>query len=56
VEEQFRSTKDLLNIFRFFGNPLTIVWRMLQVYFDTNSFLEYKTLETYFAREFIICS
>lgn len=56
VEEHFRSTSDLLNPLKFFGNPLTMVFNMLRVYFDTNSFLDYKTIEPYFATEIHIKS
>ena len=56
VEEHFRSKSDLLNPFKFFGKPLTIVQNMLAVYQDTQSFLDYKTLETYLATEYHILS
>lgn len=51
VDEHFRTKSDLLNPFKFFGNPLVIIPRMLKVYSDVNSFLDYKTIETYYARE-----
>ncbi len=51
VEEQFRTTSDLLNPIKFFGNPLIMPYRMWQVYSDTKSFLDYKTIEPYFATE-----
>jgi hypothetical protein len=53
VEEQFREDADLLNIFRFFGPPHVVVQRMISVYRDTNAFLDYKTIETYLAREIV---
>jgi hypothetical protein len=56
VEEHFRSGSDLLNPFKFFGNPLSILQNMLKVYNDTKSFLEYNTLETYLASEYHIVS
>jgi hypothetical protein len=56
VEEQVRQEKDLLNPFRFFGKPHVIVPRMISVYRDVNSFLDYKGIETYFANEYIIRS
>jgi hypothetical protein len=56
VEEHFRTASDLLNPFRFFGNPLKIAWNMLQVYLDTTSFLDYKTIEPYLATEIHIIS
>lgn len=51
VEEQMKTREDLLNPFRFFGNPLVILYRMLQVYLDTNAFLDYRKIETYLAEE-----
>jgi hypothetical protein len=51
VEEHFKTTSALLNPVKFFGNPLIMVYNMLRVYFDTNSFLDYKTIEPYFATE-----
>lgn len=56
VEEHFRTREDLLNPFRFFGNPLVIIPRMLEVYTDTKSFLDYKTIETWLVREYHIKS
>jgi hypothetical protein len=56
VEEHFRSTSDLLNPIKFFGNPLVMIYNMARVYFDTNSFLDYKTIEPYFATEIHIKS
>jgi hypothetical protein len=56
VEEHFRKTSDLLNPIKFFGNPFIMVYNMLRVYFDTKSFLDYKTIEPYFATEIWIKS
>jgi len=56
VEEQTRTDADLLNPFRFFGGPARILKNMLAVYRDTNAFLDYKGIETYFAREIVIMS
>jgi len=56
VEEHFRTRADLLNPFKFFGNPLTILPNMLKVYADTKSFLDFKNLETYLATEYWIVS
>ena len=56
VEELFRSTSDLLNPIKFFGNPLIMVYNMLRVFFDTNSFLDYKTIEPYYVTEIWIKS
>ncbi len=56
VEEQVRKTSDLLNPFQFFGNPFIIIPRMLQVYSDTRSFIDYPSMETYLTREYHIIS
>jgi len=56
VEEHFRTSSDLLNPIKFFGNLLIMVYNMLRVYFDTKSFLDYKTIETYLAAEIWIKS
>ncbi len=52
VEEHMRTRSELLNPFKFFGNPLVIIPRMINVYRDTNSFLDYKTIETYLVAEY----
>jgi hypothetical protein len=56
VEEQVRERADLLNPFRFFGNPLIVIPRMLKVYTDTKSFIDYATMETYLAAEYHVKS
>ena len=56
VEEQFKTKSDLLNPVNFFGHPFIMPYRMWQVYSDTRSFLEYKTIEPYFAVEQILKS
>jgi len=56
VEEHFRTSSDLLNPVKFFGHPLIMGYNMLRVYFDTNSFLDYKTIEPYLATEIHIKS
>lgn len=56
VEEQFRERSDLLNPVKFFGNPLIMPYRMWQVYADTKSFLDYKSIEPYFAHEYWVKS
>ncbi|HQW26357.1 MAG TPA: hypothetical protein PLV75_10370 [Saprospiraceae bacterium] len=56
VEEQVREKRDLLNPFRFFGNPLIIVPRMIHVYLDTKSFIDYPTMETFLAKAYIVRS
>jgi len=54
VEEHFRSRADLVNPFLFFGNPLVILSHMLEVYRDTRSFLDYRSIEPYLVREYHI--
>ena len=56
VEEQFREKSELLNPVKFFGNPLIMPYRMWQVYADTKSFLDYKSIEPYFAHEYWVKS
>jgi hypothetical protein len=56
VEEQVQDASDLLNPFRFFGNPLIIIPRMLMVYSDTKSFIDYHGMETYLAAEYHVKS
>ena len=56
VEEHTRHRSELLNPFKFFGNPFVILPRMLKVYTDTKSFLDYKTIETYLVAEYHITS
>jgi hypothetical protein len=54
VEEMTRTRSELLNPFKFFGRPHRVVGNMIAVYRDTNSFLDYKTIETYLTQEFLI--
>ena len=56
VEEQTQTRSELLNPFKFFGNGLKAFGNMIEVYRDTNSFLEYKTIETYLTTEYHIRS
>ncbi len=56
VEEHMRTRQELLNPFRFFGNPLFIIPRMIKVYTDTKSFIDYPTMEPYLVNEFIVKS
>lgn len=56
VEENFKKASDLLNPFRFFGNPVIILYRMMQVYTDTKAFIDYPSMETYFTTEYQIKS
>jgi len=52
VEEHCRTRSELLNPFKFFGNPLLIVPRMLEVYFDVKSFIDYPSIEPYLVSEY----
>ena len=56
VEEHMRTRSELLNPFKFFGNPLVILQRMINVYTDTKSFLDYGTIETYLVAEYCLKS
>lgn len=56
VEEHFRTRSELMNPFKFFGKPLSIIPNMIEVYTDTNAFLDYKTIETYLASEYHLLS
>jgi hypothetical protein len=51
VEEHVRNRAALLNPFRFFGPFPVILPRMLEVYRDTRSFLDYGTIEPYLVQE-----
>jgi hypothetical protein len=52
VEEHMRTRSELMNPFKFFGNPLVIIPRMIHVYTDTKSFLDYGTIEPYLVTEY----
>lgn len=56
VEEHCRTRSELLNPTKFFGNPLLMLYNMICVYFDTKSFLDYKSIEPYFTAEIFIKS
>lgn len=56
VEEHMRTHSELMNPFKFFGNPLVIIPRMINVYTDTKSFLDYGTIEPYLVSEYILKS
>jgi len=51
VEEHTRTISELLNPLKFFGNPVSMIYNMIRVYFDTKSFLDYKTIEPYLSAE-----
>ena len=52
VEEHCETSSELFNPFKFFGNPLIVIPRMLQVYFDVNSFIDYPSIEPYLVAEY----
>ena len=56
VEEHCRTSADLLNPFKFFGHPLIIVPRMLKVYSDVRSFIDYSSIESYLVSEYFLKS
>lgn len=56
VEEHLRTSSDLLNPFKFFGNPLMIIPNMIKVYTDVKSFLDYKSIESYLTTEYHLIS
>lgn len=56
VEEHCKTSSELFNPFKFFGNPLVIIPRMLQVYFDVKSFIDYQSIEPYLVSEYHIKS
>jgi hypothetical protein len=56
VEEQTLTRSELLNPFKFFGGGFSIISNMIAVYRDTNSFLNYQTIETYLTTEYHMLS
>jgi hypothetical protein len=52
VEEHCKTSAELFNPFKFFGNPFIIIPRMIQVYFDVNSFIDYPSIEPYLVAEY----
>lgn len=56
VEEHCKTKSELLNPTKFFGGALKMIPNMISVYVDTKSFLDYGTIETYLASEYIIKS
>lgn len=52
VEEHCKTRGDLLNPFKFFGKPTSIIQNMITVYKDTKSFLDYGSIEPYLAMEY----
>ena len=56
VEEHVKTKNDLLNPFRFFGNPFVIIQRMIAVYKDTKKFIDYPSMQPYLAIEYYLKS
>lgn len=56
VEEQTQTRQALIDPFKFFGSFPVIIGNMIAVYRDVNSFIHYKTIETYLATEYHILS
>ena len=56
VEEHCRTSSELFNPFKFFGHPLIVVPRMLKVYNDINSFIDYSSIESYLVSEYFLKS
>lgn len=56
VEEHMQTRSELLNPFKFFGNALVIIPRMLEVYKDTKSFIDYPSMEPYLVQEYVVKS
>jgi hypothetical protein len=56
VEEHCRTRKELLNPFRFFTKSGFALKNMILTYFDTKSFIDYKSMETYMVQEYHLIS
>ncbi len=56
VDEYVKKRSDLLNVYRFFGNSPLFPWHMWEVYQDVKGFLDYKSTETYLAKEYVLKS
>lgn len=56
VEEHFRTARDLLNPFRFYGRSHVILWNMLTILVDILGFIDLRRIETYLTKETILRS
>ncbi len=56
VEEHVRKPSDLLNPLKFFGGPLIIIPRMITVYRDVKSFIDYGSIKSFLVQEYILKS
>ena len=54
VEEHCRTRNELLNPFKFFAKSGFAPINMIKTYFDVNSFIDYKSIETYLVQEFVV--
>lgn len=56
VEEHCLSRSELLNPLKFFAKSGTVIGNMIHTYFDTKSFIDYKSMETYLVQEYHVVS
>ncbi len=56
VEEHCRTRKELMNPFKFFAKSGFAPVNMIKTYFDVNSFIDYKSIETYLVSEYHVVS
>lgn len=54
VEEHCRTRSELFNPFRFFAKSGFAPLNMVKTYFDVNSFIDYRSIETYLVQEFVV--
>jgi hypothetical protein len=54
VEEHCRTESELFNPFKFFAKSGFAPINMIKTYFDVNSFIDYKSIETYLVREYVL--
>ena len=56
VEEHCKTRKELLNAFKFFTKSGFAIINMIKTYFDVNSFIDYKSIESYLVVEYHVVS
>lgn len=56
VEEHCRDRKELLNPMKFFAKSGFAIKNMILTWFDTKSFIDYKSMETYLVQEYHLIS
>jgi len=54
VEEHCMTRKELMNPFKFFAKSGFAPINMIKTYFDVNSFIDYKSIETYLVTEYVV--